>query len=82
MAAKASVSAAADAGDRSSSPEPPSLAEWDLEKLGRERPKAFKSAWHELGFLVSVLSSNILAVRCRRPRPRERERERERERDD
>lgn len=34
----------------------------DLEKLGRQRPACFKSGLQEIGFLVSIFGSNLLAV--------------------
>ncbi|KAK8080059.1 major facilitator superfamily transporter [Apiospora hydei] len=33
----------------------------DLEKLGRQRPACFKSGLQEIGFLVSIFGSNLLA---------------------
>lgn len=40
---------------------PPS--EMDLEKLGRQRPAVFSTRWAEIGFVVSLLGSMIMAVR-------------------
>lgn len=34
----------------------------DLEKLGKQRPACFKSGLQEIGFLVSIFGSNLLAV--------------------
>ncbi|KAK8011151.1 major facilitator superfamily transporter [Apiospora arundinis] len=36
-------------------------SEDDLEKLGRQRPACFKSGLQEIGFLVSIFGSNLLA---------------------
>ena len=33
-----------------------------IARLGRERPAQFKSAWSELGFLLSVFTAQIMAV--------------------
>ncbi len=35
----------------------------EIEKLGRERPGAFASAWGEFGFCFSILISVFMAVR-------------------
>lgn len=37
-------------------------AEARYERLGRERPAKFKSAWAEVGFCFSVVMSQILTV--------------------
>lgn len=34
----------------------------DVEKLGRQRPAAFSSAWMEIAFVVSILGSLSMAV--------------------
>jgi hypothetical protein len=34
----------------------------DVEKLGRQRPAAFSSAWMEVAFVVSILGSLSMAV--------------------
>lgn len=34
-----------------------------IERLGRERPKIFSSLWAEIGFVFSIIMSQILAVR-------------------
>ena len=34
----------------------------DLEKLGKQRPACFKSGLQEIGFLISIFGSNLLAV--------------------
>ena len=33
-----------------------------IERLGRERPPQFKSIWAELGFVYSIVASQLLAV--------------------
>lgn len=33
-----------------------------IERLGRERPPQFKSIWAELGFVYSIVTSQLLAV--------------------
>jgi hypothetical protein len=33
-----------------------------LEKLGRQRPEVFKSLWAEIGFVFSVVMSQVLVV--------------------
>ncbi|ROT43773.1 MFS general substrate transporter [Sodiomyces alkalinus F11] len=40
---------------------PPSEMEIDIEKLGRQRPAVFKTMWAELGFIVSLLGSMLMA---------------------
>lgn len=39
------------------------LLERDIERLGRERPAAFKNAWTEIAFVFSISMSQVLAVR-------------------
>lgn len=34
----------------------------EIERLGRVRPEAFKSAWSEFGFVLSICMSQILVV--------------------
>lgn len=34
-----------------------------IERLGRERPVVFASAWHEIGFAFSICMSQVLTVR-------------------
>ena len=34
-----------------------------IERLGRERPAKFKTAWTEIGFCFSLLASMVMAVR-------------------
>jgi hypothetical protein len=38
------------------------LSEADIEKLGRQRPDVFKTAFAEIGFCFSVLASMFMAV--------------------
>ena len=33
-----------------------------IERLGRERPQQFKSTWAEIGFVYSILASELMAV--------------------
>jgi hypothetical protein len=33
-----------------------------IERLGRERPKAFKSLWAEVGFVFTISMSQVLTV--------------------
>ena len=33
-----------------------------IERLGRERPAKFKTAWTEIGFCFSLLASIVMAV--------------------
>jgi hypothetical protein len=33
-----------------------------IKRLGRERPRAFRSSWHEIGFIFSMAMSQILGV--------------------
>lgn len=35
----------------------------EIERLGRVRPECFKSAWSEIGFVLSICMSQILTVR-------------------
>ena len=37
-------------------------AEARLERLGRQRPKVFDSAWAEIGFVFSISMSQVLSV--------------------
>ncbi|EEH06915.1 drug resistance protein [Histoplasma capsulatum G186AR] len=37
------------------------LSERDIERLGRERPSAFKNAWTEIAFVFSISMSQVLA---------------------
>jgi hypothetical protein len=51
--------------DRSSLTRPPASEEPEndtLERLGRERPPQFKSAWAEVLFVYSILASQFMAV--------------------
>ncbi|KAF2015117.1 MFS general substrate transporter [Aaosphaeria arxii CBS 175.79] len=43
------------------SPTPGLYTPEELERLGRERPPAFKSIWHELGFCFSLLGSMFVS---------------------
>lgn len=38
------------------------LQDIDVEKLGRQRPAAFSSAWMEIAFVISILGSLSMAV--------------------
>lgn len=33
-----------------------------IKRLGRERPRVFRSSWHEIGFVFSIAMSQILGV--------------------
>lgn len=38
------------------------LTESEIERLGRQRPEIFKTAWAEFGFCFSLLASMLVAV--------------------
>jgi hypothetical protein len=41
---------------------PCTLSKTDIERLGRQRPEAFRTAFAEIGFCFSLLSSMFMAV--------------------
>ena len=38
------------------------LSQSEIERLGRQRPEIFKTAWAEFGFCFSLLASMLVAV--------------------
>jgi hypothetical protein len=49
--------------DRASGEEEESQAA-RIERLGRERPKEFKTIWAEIGFIFSIAMSQVLTVKA------------------